>query len=296
MLQKPILINVVYDWTEDSEYVSPTPSVEAKQAFHYVQEAGHFYCQPHYLTEREHLDSYLLVYTVAGTGNLQYRGREYPLSPGCAFLIDCREYQRYRTDPIHLWEILWVHCNGGMSREYFEAFWKRNNSPVIDLNEENVIPELLTRLLELYRRKDTFTEIKASQLIHNLWMELLLTSTAKGQSSIDYSWPSYMTVIQEYLEMHFQEEIGLDQLALNHSISKYHMIREFKQYSGLTPHQYLLNIRISKAKDLLKHTEASVSDVAFEVGFEHTSHFIQMFKKQEDMTPLSYRKKWRLRE
>jgi AraC-like DNA-binding protein len=56
----------------------------------------------------------------------------------------------------------------------------------------------------------------------------------------------------------------------------------------------MINLRITHAKNLLKHSKQTIADIAASLGFENVSHFINMFKKQEKITPLAYLKRWKL--
>jgi glyoxylate utilization-related uncharacterized protein len=79
--------NYLMDWTEDSVRLIATPSGLAKSAFFYVQEIGHFYAREHYYTEREHVQSFLMVYTIQGGGKLSYRGETHSLRAGQVFFL-----------------------------------------------------------------------------------------------------------------------------------------------------------------------------------------------------------------
>jgi AraC-like DNA-binding protein len=93
-----------------------------------------------------------------------------------------------------------------------------------------------------------------------------------------------------YIDRHYNEKIDLNNISNQASFSKYHFLRLFKGAFGKSPHQYLIEIRISSAKKLLKENN-SVKDVCFKVGFESVPSFISLFKKRENITPNEYLKK-----
>lgn len=94
---------------------------------------------------------------------------------------------------------------------------------------------------------------------------------------------------KRYLDTHFAEKIHLDLLAQLRFTSKYHLIRVFKKYYGLTPRQYLINKRMEQAKRILKSGK-SVSDTCYLVGFESISSFSHLFKAKTGMAPSAFRK------
>ncbi|MEM9822913.1 MAG: AraC family transcriptional regulator [Bacteroidota bacterium] len=94
---------------------------------------------------------------------------------------------------------------------------------------------------------------------------------------------------KKYIDTHFAQAINLDLLAKVQFTSKYHLIRVFKKYYGLTPRQYLINKRIEKAKNILG-TGKTVSETCYEVGFESVGSFSNLFKAKTGIAPSIYRK------
>jgi AraC-like DNA-binding protein len=278
-----------YDWTEDSIRIMATPSVIARSTFFYVQEIGSFQTKPNYFTEREHLPSYLIVFTRGGKGYLTYENKKYTLLPNQIFFIDCMNYHYYETDKNELWDILWVHFNGPSSQGYYQYF-KKQGSPVVSVSGNSPITQIIKNLLDVQQTHELHKEPFASKLITDLLTELIFAANTTVSSSAVI--PDSISKIMKELEHRFNERISLDQLASAHAISKFHLVREFKKYTGFTPNEYLINCRISNAKKLLKYSDLSVSEIAFSVGIDNISHFIHLFKSREQLTPLNYRKQW----
>lgn len=94
--------------------------------------------------------------------------------------------------------------------------------------------------------------------------------------------------IKEYLNENYLKNIKLDELSKMANVSKFYLIRKFNNYYGLSPHQYITNLRINHAKELLKKNE-EVVDIAIESGFYDQSHFIKCFKEYTGVTPMKYK-------
>lgn len=289
--KNPPHFRAVYDWSETSIRLIASPSELAKSMFFHVQEVGHFQSLPHYLTERENLPSFLVVYTLSGTGYLTYRGIKYTLQPEQAFFIHCMDYHYYETDKVDLWELLWVHFSGEASRHYFEQYIQAGD-PVVSLPMNTTVPGFIQELIRLHQAKDIRTELQSSKVIVNLLTELLLQNIEKNRASSSRFLPDYIQAIQQYLDKHLANKVTLTQLSQTFSISKFHLAREFKRYSGLTPNEYLIHQRLNKAKDFLKYSQVPIAEIANQVGFENISYFINQFKRQEGTTPLNFRKAW----
>lgn len=96
--------------------------------------------------------------------------------------------------------------------------------------------------------------------------------------------------IAEFLGTHFQEELTLFQLAEQFGYSTDHLIRIFKQHFQMTPHQYLIEIRLSEAKRLLLTTDWSLDQIASLSGFRDPTVFYRAFKQRNDLSPGKWRR------
>jgi AraC-like DNA-binding protein len=91
-----------------------------------------------------------------------------------------------------------------------------------------------------------------------------------------------------YIEQNYASKLDLAIIADEACFSKYHFIRLFNQLYGKTPHQYLIALRIAKARKLLM-TETAVAEVCFAIGFESISTFTTLFRKVAGLTPAAYK-------
>ncbi|MFT2098542.1 helix-turn-helix domain-containing protein [Marinomonas sp. 2405UD66-6] len=95
--------------------------------------------------------------------------------------------------------------------------------------------------------------------------------------------------VRDYLHSHVTEEVSLDELSQVAQMSKYHLLRRFRDYFGMTPHQYWQNYRINRAKEALE-LGMSLADVAFTFGFSDLSYFNRRFKPVFGITPYQFRR------
>lgn len=115
-----------------------------------------------------------------------------------------------------------------------------------------------------------------------------LTLKASGSlSSKDYS--RKLTLVLEYMKLHFAENISLEEAAKKAGLSKFYFSRIFKQYTGQTFYDYLSFLRIQAAETLLKDTSTPVSAIAASCGYSNISSFNRSFRKFQKCTPSQYR-------
>lgn len=95
--------------------------------------------------------------------------------------------------------------------------------------------------------------------------------------------------IKNYINTHFHEQLSLNSLAVKYSFSPVYLGRIFKQEIGMTYSEYLRNIRINAACDMLRDKEISINDIPGKVGFKDINYFYSQFKRVKKMTPNRYR-------
>ncbi|WP_244963580.1 AraC family transcriptional regulator [Oceanidesulfovibrio marinus] len=100
--------------------------------------------------------------------------------------------------------------------------------------------------------------------------------------------PGAAAVAREIINDRHAEDLRLDELATQAGMSPYHLVRVFKARHGLPPHAYLVQVRIGRAKALLR-TPMRLADIAAAVGFADQSHLTRHFKRQFGVTPGAYR-------
>ncbi len=95
--------------------------------------------------------------------------------------------------------------------------------------------------------------------------------------------------LQDYIETHLAEELSIARLAAQIPLSQFHFARAFKAATGASPHRYITQRRIERAKALLAATKLSAAEVAYQVGFANQSHFTAQFRKAVGATPKQFR-------
>lgn len=98
-----------------------------------------------------------------------------------------------------------------------------------------------------------------------------------------------LACVLDLIESDLAEDLSLKVLANAAGLSEYYFLRMFKQSTGYTPHQYVINQRIERAKELLRKTDMSITEIAYLLGFSTPAHFTHHFRRKTGATPSALR-------
>ena len=96
--------------------------------------------------------------------------------------------------------------------------------------------------------------------------------------------------VQEWLQKHYHRDIQMRDLAKTFGLNPRSFNRRFRQAANRTPVEYLQEVRINQARELLKHSNLSIAEIAFSVGYQDVSYFTGLFRRTHDVTPNAYRR------
>jgi AraC family transcriptional regulator len=94
----------------------------------------------------------------------------------------------------------------------------------------------------------------------------------------------------EFMDVNLSERLSLSEIAEAAGLSPAHFIRQFKASMGLAPHKYLVRLRLERAMRLLRETDSSIAQIAFDCGFSHQEHMTRFFGRLAGTTPAVFRR------
>lgn len=267
----------------ESDYFIYSPSRMALETFLYPMQCGLFSYLPGYSLARDSFDSFLLMYIQRGELSLTFQGATQRVTAGHFVLLDCYQFHSYSTTKG--WECLWCHFDGVTARAYYSHVVSHLGN-VFSLPDSYPVLRRLTSILKTFYSGARVREPLLSRYLTDILTEFLLY---EPQNPGTRSYAGMTEEIITYINEHFKETITVEELAARAGMSRYHFIRIFKRETGFTPHEYLVNTRMSTAKYLLKNSKLPVKDICFASGFSCESVFCGAFKRHQGMTPAQYR-------
>lgn len=294
-----------------------TPSTFARTSLLHLQEVGSLQAIHPHTSTRTNLTSFLCFVVLSGTGSLTYEGITYPLSAGDCVFIDCRKAYSHSTgyatcekdtvasqDSIRtetfnydgslapsLWSLQWCHFYAPSLPAIYEKYKERGGSPVFHPDDPAQFTTILTDLYSLASSSDYIRDMRINELLSSL-LTLLMEQSWHPESKTVSRKRLELVEVKNYLDEHYAEKIVLDELAEKYYINKYYLTKIFKETYGSTISNYLIAMRITKAKQLLRFTDMTVDEIGSVVGMSDANYFSRMFRKVEGISPREYRKQW----
>ncbi len=268
-----------------------TPSPFARKNLIYLQEIGSSeYLEP-YESRRGMLDSYLFFYIKNGQGELNYQDVLYVLNEGDCVLVNCRNEYVISSDD-YLWSLDWIHFDGIYMRAIYEKYIERCGGPCFKASDKDVLELIYEKLFQVINSQEYVKDMLIMTLLTELLTELMRqcwgNEAVKGISASQKRWEP----VKEYLEDNYYKSVKLEELAETFSINKFYLTRKFKEIYGETINEYLTNLRITKAKELLRFSDMTISEISDCVGYSEVAYFTRVFKRNEGMAPSIFKKRW----
>ena len=159
-----------------------------------------------------------------------------------------------------------------------------------DIVDSKLYVNILEEIYHVFLKKDAFYQLKLKGLLFELVYNLYKNNDIiKSKNREDNSLNKLKTAI-EYINNHYHENIIVKDIASSCYLNEFYFMKFFKKYMNMTVNEYLNNYRLRRAYKLIKNTDLSITEIAFQTGYNNSSYFIVQFKKMYNITPKELRK------
>ncbi|NRD77061.1 helix-turn-helix transcriptional regulator [Bacillus sp. BRMEA1] len=177
---------------------------------------------------------------------------------------------------------------------YVNPLIQATNLPYLHLDSKQLwgknILDAIVKINQLIRHKPPYYEMDITVELTLIWKNLMINGFPLEYEQVEMLKSRRMKQMLNWIHTHYAEKILLDDIASAGQLSRSECCRYFKRILKKTPLNYVSDYRIQKSLILLQQAESNVTEVAYQVGFNSTSYFIDKFRKVMNMTPLTYKK------
>lgn len=250
-------------------------------------------CDPSHSFGPAARNHYLFHLCLSGTGKLlaeNARGEsvEYQIKSGQGFLLFPNQVSTYIADHELPWEYVWLEFDGLRAKESIELAGFSLSQPVYRARHKDVYEVMKEEMLYIVHHKDE----TPLHLIGHLYLfldSLVRSSPASQAVQGGRLRDFYMKEAFSFIEQNFQNDISVEDIAAACGLNRSYFGKIFHESMGKTPQEFLISYRMTKATELLKLTDLSISDIGNVVGYPNQLHFSRAFKNVYGVSPRDWR-------
>ncbi|MBQ7329458.1 MAG: AraC family transcriptional regulator [Oscillospiraceae bacterium] len=236
-------------------------------------EGNHTFCQNKF------------YFVVGGTFEISIDGVDYTARPGDWFFIPADVPHKYHNFPDKPMEKYWMHFDLYPSSDLLSPL---NVQHRVDASNTPRVTELFREFADLCQNWDIYSRLRVKAIILELIAEYIRLAGKHTQIVNDDRGEEIRNVLS-YINENFRRNLTIEELAEVCHLHPTHFIRAFKLKTAQTPHQYINDIRMEYARQLLDRSDRSIVEIAEDAGFYDPAHFSRAFKRHFAMTPTQYR-------
>ena len=228
---------------------------------------------------------YHILYITEGTCFLNMNGKSVEAKSGSVILFLPYETQDYRfKGEIHS-KSYFIHFFGSVCHELLDGYTER----VFYIGKNSKLERLFDTMIDEFQLKLLSWESACQGQLLNI-ISLISREINLIRNNSNVTSNSKIMDICNVMYSNYSKEVTIPEYALMCNLSESRFSHLFKKNTGVSPIQYILNIRIEKAKELLENTDLSVAEISDMTGMQSQHYFSRIFKKYTNMSPTEYRR------
>lgn len=234
------------------------------------------------------LQDYQLVYVTRGTGSFSSATlKSTKIEEGTVFMLFPHEWHTYQPDMNTGWDAYWIGFTGSFTKQAFKQDFLNKNQPVFKPGLKEDLVHLFLKVIELAREeRPGYRQAISGATIHLLG---LLTYYFKNRSLKDNPVLQKMDKARLIMRENIDGKLKPEEIAASLNIGYSWFRKAFRDYTGLAPAQYHLQLKVQRAKELLQQTSKSIKEIALLLNFDSADYFSSYFKKKTGFTPGEFR-------
>jgi AraC-like DNA-binding protein len=197
-------------------------------------------------------------------------------------------WHRYKPDQNTGWNEHYIGFNGDFCAQLFQEGFFQAGKPVLYVGFQESLLKLFFEIIQLVKDEKT-----GHQQVAAASMMLMLSKILSVVRNQEFAGKTIERTIRKaclYFRENLNTNVNIESLATELHVGYSYFRQMFRKYTGISPTQYHLSLRIQKAKDLLVSTEQSFKEIAIDLGFESYFYFSRIFKDKTGKSPMEFRK------
>lgn len=234
------------------------------------------------------LNEYQFVYIVKGSGQfVSSHTKKRPVKTGDLLILFPGEWHNYYPDIDSGWDEYWVGFKGSYMEHLINKHFFSPENPVLELGISSSLVSLYEDLLQTANNEKAGFQVMLAGILQHITSTIFYKY--KNQSFADAYILEKLAEARRIMKAEIEHPSSPEEIAAQLGLSYSWFRRTFKDYTGVSPAQYQIQLRLIRAKELLSQTTLNITEIAYQLHFENGGQFSTFFKKREGLTPKEYR-------
>jgi AraC-like DNA-binding protein len=261
--------------------------VEKNTEYPLIDDPSHHYF---HWTSGRRLSDYQILYISKGQGifESEITGVR-KINAGDIFILFPNVWHRFKPAFNVGWDEYWVEFDGEIIKNFRKKEFLNPKNPVITIGLQDEVVDNFLKIINLLQEERPGFQFLASGILIQILGQIFATKKYQlfeGKDIENQIKQAKLMILENMHTVILQEDIAA-KIGMGYSLYR----KKFKEYTGISPAQFQINLRINKAKDLLITSNQPLKEIAHRLGFESIDYFFRLFKQKTEFTPSEYREK-----
>jgi len=235
-------------------------------------------------------DNFVLHFIVDGKGKFTIDGKTIELGVGDMFILPKGKVTFYQADKKHPWTYLWVGFSGSKAESILSKTQLLEQYFCHSTLKSKVLDQIVKLTQFRDQKLDDITELQLIAELYKLLAFLIEEFPSKAMSDSSILIQNYIKQAKKIIHTQYGNPLKISEIAKKLNLNRSYLYKIFKEETGYSLKDYLIQIRMEKSADLLTSTTFHISEIANAIGFPDALTFSKAFKKHFGQSPSNYRK------
>lgn len=235
---------------------------------------------------------YIMHYVLSGEGIIIANDKTYKVGPNQLFLFPPHINVKYKQEKNNPWSYIWIEFNGSTMKQILSNIQYSNEQFIFNDNADRTLEKIFKTVI--YEDKELNDDEESMSLISNLFriFTFLFKYYSKSNSAKLTREEQLVKSIIDYINANYSNpDLTMSDISKKFFLSQSYMNRIFKKETDITPIQYLDELKMKKAIELLNHKAFTIEQISDSIGYKNQFYFTRRFKKYYGMPPSKYKQK-----
>jgi len=224
---------------------------------------------------------YQINYITEGEGTLKIGSETYDLKPGTFIILPPDQTHSYSLSHTQGLTENYIGFNGQLATHFLNEIGIHNNNCAFECEVSTEVIESFYEVFDLARNEEEGYQRIASGMVIQLLAHMTLLKKENNCTTTPIE--KIIQTAQVAMRDRIYEDIDLKKLAEDYNIGYSNFRKMFKKHTGVSPHQFFLDLKLLKAKELLTTSDMSIKEIAYELNFQTVYYFSRIFKRKMNL-------------